>query len=430
MAKAYVSMREDKFSRAIVDAKRPVGGGLSNDITNATENTHAVRRPLNGMHLPKDSYASMTVVSPSGKLRDVLYNTSSIGKAGNEDNLKSSYTTNFIVQNVTESKSEKQQIVQTFGDDFVYFYGQQPITLQVQAVLPESPEFQYAQEFWVNYANALRGTRLVLKDARLYFTVAGQVFEGYMTSASTTKNAQNPRIINLSFNMYVTNSYFVRALVKRLPGGLGLYQDTRQGDYISYAGYDDEDAKANSGDTVSGELTQIAFALDRIGFGKYVDGLQDPLTGSYRRTVPFPTPADITFPYEDLSDGTRAITLNTGKPLVQALKTDTPEDKFTFNDFKDGVSTTLAIVAGGLVVAGVVKSVYDLFNETSLEEAGAYIQKGFNEVVESTVDSIDNAATGLFNSGYSLVQPNKVGAVTEKSKKADAENIDSQVLDI
>jgi hypothetical protein len=429
MAKAYVSMREDKFSRAIVDAKRPVGGGLSNNITNATSNTHAVRRPLNGMHLPKDSYASMTVVSPSGKLRDVLYNTSSIEEAGNEDNLKSSYTTNFIVQNVTESKSEKQQIVQTFGDDFVYFYGQQPITLQVQAVLPESPEFQYAQEFWINYANALRGTRLVLKDARLYFTVAGQVFEGYMTSASTTKNAQNPRIINLSFNMYVTNSYFVRALVKRLPGGLGLYQDTRQGDYISYTGYDKEDAKANTGDETQGELTGIAFALDRIGFGKYVDGLQDTLSGSFERTVPFPTPAEVTFPYE-ASSTNGAITLNTGKPLVQALKTGTTEDKFTFNDFKEGVSTTLAFIAGGFVVAGVVKSVYDLFNETSLEEAGAYIQNQFNEVVDSTVDSIDNAATGLFNSGYSLVQPNKVGAVTEKSKKADAENIDSQVLDI
>jgi len=429
MAKAYVSMREDKFSRAIVDAKRPVGGGLSNNITNATSNTHAVRRPLNGMHLPKDSYASMTVVSSSGKLRDVLYNTSSIEKSGNEDNLKSNYTTNFIVQSVAESKNEKQQIVQTFGDDFVYFYGQQPITLQVQAVLPESPEFQYAQEFWINYANALRGTRLVLKDARLYFTVAGQVFEGYMTSASTTKNAQNPRIINLSFNMYVTNSYFVRALVKRLPGGLGLYQDTRQGDYISRAGYDDEDAKANTGEVTGGELTKIAFALDRIGFGKYVDGLQDTLNGSFSRTAPFPTPAEVTFPYEESSTN-RAITLNTGKPLVQELKTGTTEDKFTFNDFKEGVSTTLAFIAGGFVVAGVVKSVYDLFNETSLEEASAYIQNEFNEAVESTVDAIDSAATGLFNSGYSLVQPNKVGAVTEKSKKADAENIDSQVLDI
>jgi len=157
--------------------------------------------------------------------------------------------------------------------------------------------------------------------------------------------------------------------------------------------------------------------------------LQDTLNGSFSRTAPFPTPAEVTFPYEESSTN-RAITLNTGKPLVQELKTGTTEDKFTFNDFKEGVSTTLAFIAGGFVVAGVVKSVYDLFNETSLEEASAYIQNEFNEAVESTVDAIDSAATGLFNSGYSLVQPNKVGAVTEKSKKADAENIDSQVLDI
>lgn len=448
MAKIYVASRHDKFTRAIVSKRSTTGGGLKDTFTKS-QSGHSVRRPMHGMSVPEDSYASMTIITPSGKEKNALYNTS-LSKT-ESDGLQSSYTTNFIVQSVAESKAERQQVVQTFGDDYVYFYGQQPVTLTVEALLPDSQEFQYAQEFWVNYGSALRGTRLVLKNARMYLTVAGQVFEGYLTTASTSKRADSPRLINLNFSMYVTNSYYVRALTNEMQVGAEThkYTEVKQGDFVSLGG----ESLGLSDELLSTqpiEMSNMYRVAESVGFGQFVDNIRS-LNGA--PTLPLDTDLidlassmdmkRLSVVFTELTTEvklTDAELVKRADPLVVPLKSKPGGDDSI--SFAEVVSTTLAIAAGGLIVAGIVKGVQDDYR--------AYVAGGgrngiggyaFNRTVqpvfdaaEEIVDSVVDTATQLRNAGYQVIRPdrtpNNPGIELRTRRGTNTESIDNIVLDI
>ena len=440
MAKAYVSLRDDRFTRAIVGrGSRSLGGNVSNDFKGQVEE-YNVRRPLHGMTLPKDSYASMTIVTSRGSTKQLLHN-SSLSKEESKQGIKSSYTTNFIVQSVSESKAEKQQIVQTFGDDYVYFYGQQPTMLQVQAILPESEEFMYAQEFWLNYGSGLRGTQLVLNNARMYLTVAGQVFEGYLTTASTSKRADSPRVVNLNFSIYVTQSYYLKALESatgyRSAGGgteTKYHSEVKAGDFIKLpsvgtVGVESEESLSQD------NFNQVA---TNIGFGKFVDDLaimdlnedpENPKRISLKEEAPFTISA---------AQVTDLDLVQSAAPLVQALKSK-KKDSVNLVEF---FNTALAITAGGLIIAGAVKAISDDYR--------AYVVGGgrngfggyaYNRVVEPAVSAVTGVAEGvasagdaLFDAGYKMVSPKRragAGGVSSASGGSSSnEGVDGIVLDI
>lgn len=439
MAKAYVSLRDDRFTRAIVGkGSRPLGGNVSSGFKGRAEG-YNVRRPLHGMTLPKDSYASMTIVTPRGSAKQLLHN-SSLSKEESKQGIKSSYTTNFIVQSVSESKAEKQQIVQTFGDDYVYFYGQQPTMLQVQAVLPESEEFMYAQEFWLNYGSGLRGTQLVLNNARMYLTVAGQVFEGYLTTASTAKRADSPRVVNLNFSIYVTQSYYLKALesaaVYRSSGEgteTKYHSEVKAGDFI----------KLPSINTVGAESEESLYkdnfnrVATNIGFGKFVDDLAMDLNEDPRNPerLPLKDEAPFTISADQVTD---LDLIQSATPLVQALKSK-KKDSVNLVEF---FNTALAITAGGLIIAGAVKAISDDYR--------AYVVGGgrngfggyaYNRVVDPAVSAVTSVAEGvasagdaLFDAGYKMVSPKRragAGGVSSASGGSSSnEGVDGIVLDI
>ena len=439
MAKAYVSLRDDRFTRAIVGrGSRSLGGNVSSGFKGRVEE-YNVRRPLHGMTLPKDSYASMTIVTPRGSTKQLLYN-SSLSREESKRGIKSSYTTNFIVQSVSESKAEKQQIVQTFGDDYVYFYGQQPTMLQVQAILPESEEFMYAQEFWLNYGSGLRGTQLVLNNARMYLTVAGQVFEGYLTTASTAKRADSPRVVNLNFSIYVTQSYYLKALesaagYRSASEGTETkyHSEVKAGDFIKLPSVDGVGAESEE----SLDRDNFNRVLTNVGFGKFVDDLaimglkEDP-------TKPKPVPLKDEAPFTISGNEIDLVLSQSPAPLVQALKSK-KKDSVNLVEF---FNTALAVTAGGLIIAGAVKALSDDYR--------AYVVGGgrngfggyaYNRVVEPAVSAVTGAAEGvasagdaLFDAGYKMVSPKRragAGGVSSASGgSSSSEGVDSIVLDI
>lgn len=161
-----------------------------------------VRRPLRGITIKEDTYAVLRAKTATGE--DIPFLDSSSPTV--EDGIgRSTHYANFIVQQVQEQRVEKQQIVETFGEDYIYFFGERPRFLNVTGILINTKDFNWKSEFWENYERYLRGTRLVEQNARLYFYFDDIVVEGYIVSAATTQESMSPYHLPFQFQMFVCN---------------------------------------------------------------------------------------------------------------------------------------------------------------------------------------------------------------------------------
>jgi len=120
--------------------------------------------------------------------------------------------TNFFVQQISEERHEKQQVVDTFGDSFIFFFGEAPRMLRVSGLLLNTADFNWRNEWWANYERYFRGTKLVELGARLYLIYDDRIIEGYMTGAQANDNSQQKEVIQFSFSMFVTGSTDISAL--------------------------------------------------------------------------------------------------------------------------------------------------------------------------------------------------------------------------
>lgn len=161
-----------------------------------------VRRPLRGITVKEDTYSVLRARTATGE--DIPFLDSS-SPAVIDGIGRSSHYSNFIVRSIQEQRVEKQQIVETFGEDYIYFFGERPRFLNVSGMLLNTKDFNWKSEFWENYERYLRGTRLVEQNARLYFYFDDVVIEGYIVSAGTTQESDNPYMMPFQFQMFVCN---------------------------------------------------------------------------------------------------------------------------------------------------------------------------------------------------------------------------------
>ncbi len=157
----------------------------------------SVRRPLRGLEVKEDTFAVIKVVDLLG--RDIK-----LVDSGNPTGKAPTYT-NFILQSVTDARSEKAQVTETFGDPYLFLYGQSPRFLDCAAVLLNSADFNWQAEFWENYNKYLRGTKCAEIGARLYMFYDDIVVEGYMLNAAAMSDATNPMLVQLQFRLFLTN---------------------------------------------------------------------------------------------------------------------------------------------------------------------------------------------------------------------------------
>lgn len=252
----YVTRKEDAFGAAIKAELSELG---SDTVIRHSHRKRLVRRPLHAMELHEDTYSTITVRSASGGESEALINTSRASRSGD---FMSSTTSNLIIQSVSESREEKQQIVQTFGEDFVYFFGERPVMTQFTAILPDSVEFQYAAEFWRNYEQVLRGTSLVTRNLRAYVSVGRKVYEGYLVSATTQRQAEQPRVIQLTFTLYTTRTSYLDALRNQRVSAEEPYLWTDMSDYI-IGGYADTLQEEGKIEEVFAEVLDIVPSIKR-----------------------------------------------------------------------------------------------------------------------------------------------------------------------
>lgn len=207
----YVEMRTDGFAR-----------NLSDIVSKGALDFEGVRRPLRGVEIKEDTYAIIKVIRSDGKeipLTDsgsrstgglAIRSENGVSEAPPEGSTFN--YSNFIAQQVIDARTEKQQIVETFGEPYVFFYGEKPRIMQVQGLLMNTMDFNWKNEFWKNYENYLRGTKLVEMDARVYFYFDDQIVEGYVLDAQASHSADFPYHVPFQFTLFVTAHTYIGLL--------------------------------------------------------------------------------------------------------------------------------------------------------------------------------------------------------------------------
>jgi len=209
----YVEMRTDGFARNLDDIAEKKALDFS-----------GVRRPLRGIEIKEDTYAIIKVIRSDGReiplvdsgsavtthSQSLLENAEGIREIPPEGSTFN--YSNFIAQQIVDARQEKQQIVETFGEPYIFFYGEKPRVMQVQGLLMNTLDFNWKNEFWENYETYLRGTRLVELDARVYFYFDDQIVEGYILDAQASHSADFPYHVPFQFTMFVTAHTYIGLL--------------------------------------------------------------------------------------------------------------------------------------------------------------------------------------------------------------------------
>lgn len=189
----FVELTIDDFQKTFTDS---VTKGKSARIKGDNPN---VRRPMRGLEIKDDTYAIIRVIRADGSQVPLFDSGAADGSGQSAD------YANFMLQSVSEARMEKQQIVETFGEPYIFFFGEAPRFIDVQAILLKSFDFNWRAEWWENYDKYLRGTRLVELGARAYLFYEDTIIEGYILNAQAQESSDMPLFLQLQFRMFVTN---------------------------------------------------------------------------------------------------------------------------------------------------------------------------------------------------------------------------------
>jgi hypothetical protein len=199
----------------------PFQKNLSKSTAKQRRGDKDIRRPYRGIEVKDDTYAIMQVIRADGTKIPLVDAGAGGGipiddpanpfEAQSGDGKTYQYS-NFIIQSVQDMRQEKAQILETFGDPYVFFFGERPRTLAVSGLLMNTHDFNWRSEFWYNYENTLRGTKLVEQNARIYLYYDDIIVEGYMMQAQATDDANLPYHIPFNFQLFVTGHTYLSSI--------------------------------------------------------------------------------------------------------------------------------------------------------------------------------------------------------------------------
>ena len=115
-------------------------------------------------------------------------------------------TTDFLLQDVSESRNEKFQIVDTFGRSFAFFFGKRPEIYTYSGILLNTKNFDWKRRFLDLYENKLRGTRAVENGVRAQIAYENVVREGYILGASISYSQAYLYYVVFNFTMFITRA--------------------------------------------------------------------------------------------------------------------------------------------------------------------------------------------------------------------------------
>ena len=106
----------------------------------------------------------------------------------------------FLITGVSCSMNEKTQVTQVFGDnEVVYYFGREPIILNISGVLIDSPDNDWFAQFAKMYSEFLRGSQLAKNYELLKLVLPNMAITGTMSGFSWTQDANRDVDIPFSF---------------------------------------------------------------------------------------------------------------------------------------------------------------------------------------------------------------------------------------
>lgn len=190
-------------------------------------NAPAVRRPLGGVEIKERTPANISVLRNDGT--PIMLNNM-VGASSSQDYAwlseyagapevsplsganHSAFYTDFSILQLQEAREERMQVIETFGENFAFFFGERPRFLSMGGVLVNSKDFPWRALWWENYEKYLRGTRCVENRARVYLAWDDVLIEGYIVSAQCTDHSAEPNSIPFTFTMLLTKHTSLTAL--------------------------------------------------------------------------------------------------------------------------------------------------------------------------------------------------------------------------
>jgi len=167
-----------------------------------------IRRPHRGIQIKGDTYSVISIVKSNGDHIPLVSSSAIVDKAYEEVTKgRVQEFSDYILQRVEDQRMEKQQIIETFGEDYVFFFGERPRIMTFAGLLVNTEDFNWRSQFWHNYENYLRGTKLVQLNARAYITFDTFVVEGFPLMAQASDADDNPYSVPFQLQMLVTNSF-------------------------------------------------------------------------------------------------------------------------------------------------------------------------------------------------------------------------------
>jgi hypothetical protein len=181
---------------------------LDKATSDKTSSENHIRRPVRGIVYKDDSFATLRVVAGSGEPVKII-DAGSRRKEGNDfmtvgNKRATDIYSNFFIQQVNEERAEKQQILETFGEPFIFLFGERARVVSFQGVLLNTFDFNWEAEWWHNYDNYLRGTKCVENDARVFISFDETIVTGYIIASSAVKTADQRNHVQFQFQMFVT----------------------------------------------------------------------------------------------------------------------------------------------------------------------------------------------------------------------------------
>jgi hypothetical protein len=181
---------------------------VNSDDPTTLDNQAAVRRPYRGIQIKDDTYASLSIVDGRGNTI-ALTSSSAIttpdGYSEADGRGRVSAYSDFIMQSIDDERMEKQQIVETFGDSFIFFFGEKPRIVNITGVLMNTEDFNWRSQFMYNYENFLRGSKLVQRNARCFLSYDQIVIEGYPIHFRAMESTDSPYMVQFQMSMFLTN---------------------------------------------------------------------------------------------------------------------------------------------------------------------------------------------------------------------------------
>jgi len=207
---AFVELTPDPFNTSFQSATTEQKGGTGANRSRQSRLQRGlfshVRRPVRGLQIKDDTFATIQVISSDGVPKLLIDAGGRDGLLGEEDEVgRTAKYSNFLLQNVTEARQEKTQIVETFGEPYIFFYGERPRVVQFNGILINSEDFNWRAEWWENYDLYLRGTKCAQNKTRVLMSWDDIVVQGYMMNCTAQEQATEPLQVPFSFSLFLTH---------------------------------------------------------------------------------------------------------------------------------------------------------------------------------------------------------------------------------